>query len=40
VLSINDFNRGPAGLVVVAPITSTVRAIRYHVRVDPPDGGF
>jgi mRNA interferase MazF len=40
VLSISEFNRGPADLVVVLPITSTVRPIRFHVRVDPPDGGL
>jgi mRNA interferase MazF len=29
-----------AGLVVVIPITSTLRAIPWHVVVQPPDGGL
>ena len=34
------FNRGPAGLVVVLPLTSTVRGIPTHVPLAPPEGGL
>jgi mRNA interferase MazF len=40
VLSDDLFNRGPAELVVVLPITSRVRGIPLHVRVVPPEGGL
>lgn len=42
VLVVSDdlFNAGPADLVVVLPITSTVRRIPSHVRLAPPDGGL
>ncbi len=40
VVSDNTFNHGPAGLVVVIPITSRARGIPLHVRVDPPNGGL
>jgi mRNA interferase MazF len=34
------FNQGPAGLVVVLPMTSTIRHIRSHVPVSPPEAGI
>jgi mRNA interferase MazF len=34
------FNQGPAGLVVVLPLTSTIRDIPSHVPVSPPEGGL
>ncbi|MGH9388200.1 MAG: type II toxin-antitoxin system PemK/MazF family toxin, partial [Vicinamibacteria bacterium] len=40
VLSDDVFNRGPASLVIVLPITSTLRPIPSHVRLAPPDGGL
>ena len=42
VLIVSDdlFNQGPAGLVIVLPITSTVRRIPSHVEVVPPEGGL
>ncbi|HET8579651.1 MAG TPA: type II toxin-antitoxin system PemK/MazF family toxin [Nitrospiraceae bacterium] len=40
VVSVSEFNRGPAELVVVLPITSTVRPIPLHVIVQPPEGGL
>jgi mRNA interferase MazF len=39
VFSTDQFNQGPAGLVVVLPITGTARGIPLHVRIDPPEGG-
>lgn len=40
VLSIDSFNRSPAGLVVILPITSRLRGIPWHVPVAPPEGGL
>jgi len=40
VLSVDEFNLGPARLVIVAPVTSRRRAIPAHVPVDPPEGGL
>ena len=40
VLSDDLFNEGPADLVVVLPITSTLRRIPSHVRLSPPEGGL
>ena len=40
VVSTDRFNRGPAELVVVVPITGTERGIPLHVRIDPPEGGL
>ncbi len=40
VLSLGMFNAGPAGLVIVLPMTSTIRPVPSHVRVEPPEGGL
>jgi mRNA interferase MazF len=40
VLSEDRFNSGPAGLVIVVPITSSIRSIPSHIVVTPPDGGL
>jgi mRNA interferase MazF len=40
IVSDDLFNQGPAGLVIVLPITSTVRRIPSHVEVVPPEGGL
>jgi len=40
VVSEDLFNRGPAGLVIVLPMTSTVRPVPSHVPVSPPEGGL
>ena len=39
VVSTDIFNHGPAGLVVIAPMTTKDKKIALHVRVDPPEGG-
>jgi mRNA interferase MazF len=39
VVSEDLFNRGPAGLVIVLPMTSTVRRVPTQVPVEPPEGG-
>jgi len=40
VVSVDLFNHGPAGLVVVLPITSRAKGISLHVSVSPPEGGL
>ena len=40
VVSVNEFNHGPADLVWLVPLTSTVRGrIPAHVELQPPEGG-
>jgi mRNA interferase MazF len=39
IVSTNTFNRGPAELIVVMPITSKSKGIPLHVSVQPPEGG-
>ena len=39
VVSTNAFNKGPADLVVVLPITSKAKGIPLHIPVTPPEGG-
>lgn len=40
VVSADTFNQGPAGLVVVLPITTTERGIPLHIPIKPPEGGL
>jgi mRNA interferase MazF len=40
VVSIDTFNSGLSGLVIVVPITSKHRGIPSHVPVVPPEGGL
>ena len=40
VISSDDYNRGPAGLVVVCPITRTVRGVPWHVPLARGEGGL
>ncbi len=40
VVSADRLNRSPAGLVMIAPFTSTDRGVPAHVRVAPPEGGL
>lgn len=39
VVSVDAFNHGPRGLVVVLPITSRIRHNPMHVEVEPTEGG-
>ena len=39
ILTVDTFNAGPADLVVVIPVTKTIRAMPTHVIVRPPEGG-
>lgn len=40
VVSVDSFNHGPAGLVVVLPFTSVEKGLPLHVEVAPPEGGL
>lgn len=40
IVSEDLFNRGPADLVIVLPLTSTLRPIPSRVRLSPPEGGL
>ncbi|MCY2964712.1 MAG: type II toxin-antitoxin system PemK/MazF family toxin [Planctomycetota bacterium] len=40
VVSVDPFNRSKADLVVIVPVTSTLRGIPLHVTVEPPEGGL
>ena len=40
VISVDKFNHGLAGLVVMLPITTKAKGIPFHVRIDPPEGGL
>lgn len=39
IVSTHGFNRGPAGLLVVLPLTTTDGRIPLHVALQPPEGG-
>jgi mRNA interferase MazF len=39
VISVDLFNSGPAGLVVVLPVTTKDKNIPLHVKISPPEGG-
>ena len=40
VISEDAFNSGPADLVVLLPITSTLKPIPSQIRLSPPEGGL
>lgn len=40
VVSVDPFNAGRSGLVVVLPLTSHLRQLPLHVPVTPPEGGL
>jgi mRNA interferase MazF len=40
VVSPDRFNQGPAGLVIVVPLTTRDRRVPLHVAIDPPEGGL
>lgn len=39
VVSEDDFNLGPAGLIIIVPLTKRDRSIPLHISVEPPEGG-
>jgi len=40
IVSVDQFNHGPADLVIVIPITKTARGIPFHVSIQPSEGGL
>ncbi|MFN5514303.1 MAG: type II toxin-antitoxin system PemK/MazF family toxin [Cyanobacteriota bacterium] len=38
-ISVNLFDQGTSGLVVVLPVTSKDKRIPFHIKVEPPEGG-
>jgi len=40
IVSVDEFNQGPADLVIVIPVTSKEKGIPLHVRIEPPEGGL
>jgi mRNA interferase MazF len=40
IVSDDAFNASPIDLVVVVPITGTLRGIPTHIPIDPPEGGL
>jgi len=40
VVSVDLFNHGPAGLVVLLPISTVAKGVPLHVQVNPPEGGL
>ncbi len=40
VVSVDPFNRGPAGLIVILPMTSKAKGIPFHVEIDLSEGGL
>lgn len=39
VVSTDTFNRGPAGLAIILPLTTRHKRVRWHVKLSPPEGG-
>ena len=39
IVSEDDFNSGPSGLVVVVAISTVDKGIPLHIRIEPPEGG-
>jgi mRNA interferase MazF len=39
IVSVDKFNHGPAGLVVLIPISKVPKGIPFHVEINPPEGG-
>ncbi|KFI36047.1 growth inhibitor PemK [Peptococcaceae bacterium SCADC1_2_3] len=40
IVSVDLFNQGPSGLVIVLPITTKEKGIPFHVEINPPEGGL
>ncbi|MBF2078562.1 MAG: type II toxin-antitoxin system PemK/MazF family toxin [Synechococcales cyanobacterium T60_A2020_003] len=40
IISVDLFNQGASGLVVILPITSKDKGIPFHVELNPPEGGL
>lgn len=40
VISVDEFNHGPARLILIIPLTTKEKGIPFHVEVRPPRGGL
>jgi mRNA interferase MazF len=40
VISVDRFNRGPIGLAVVVPLTTTEWPNSFHIRIEPAESGL
>ena len=40
IISVDLFNQGASGLIVVLPITSKEKGIPFHIELNPPQGGL
>lgn len=40
IITVDQFNHGPADLIVVLPLTTRDKGIPFHVLVNPPEGGL
>ena len=40
IISVDEFNYGPADLVAVLPVTTKDKGIPLHVIIKPPEGGL
>lgn len=40
VVSADQFNHGPAGLVIIVPLTTVARGVPLHVPLEPPEAGL
>lgn len=40
IISCNELNAGPSGLVIIIPLTSKDKKINSHVKITPPEGGL
>jgi mRNA interferase MazF len=40
IISCNELNKGPSGLIIIASLTSKDKKIISHVKVEPPEGGL
>ncbi len=40
VISVDTFNHGPAGLVVIIPITTKEKGIPFHIAINPEEAGL
>lgn len=40
VVSADPLNEGPAGVIVVVPVTTTYRGLPSHVEIEPGDSGL
>lgn len=40
IISVNQFNYGPAELVVILPMTTKNKNLPWYVEINPPEGGI